>query len=387
MDYDRRLWLAAAGRSSSDCVDEELSQLFVARSHRICAYVRGIVDGSSSEVPEGTTYTTFAKLLRKCDSVLGSESLPTDRAMDFSRFKHEGFDADSGLDSLVIWGQIRSFIKGSIDAVSEGRPLTQCEYLKLGQNRCRLSRDQRVAAYSAYERYQKYLSKESLWDDCDRVSALLGLLQSADFETKQELGVHKVYVDEIQDYTQAEIAIFFLLCGRGGLFLAGDTAQSVVEGVEFRFDEVRSVADKLFKTDRRFIPDKPVTVNTNFRSHAGILNAAAAVLERLFAVFPRSANKVSTTLWSILWHTSSRGLITFLFMELFSWIPTLACSWAPAPASSRMCAWNDCRSWFLESTALCSSRMTVMYHTGKVNLARVILSWAFVNPKVWNFPT
>ena len=44
-----------------------------------------------------------------------------------------------------------------------------------------------------------------------------------------------------QDYTQAEIAIFFLMCRRGGLFLAGDTAQSVVEGVEFRF-EVRWLA-------------------------------------------------------------------------------------------------------------------------------------------------
>ena len=83
-----------------------------------------------------------------------------------------------------------------------------------------------------------------------------------------------------------------MMCNRGGLFLAGDTAQSVVEGVSFRFEEVRSVGHALFQGDSRYIPDKPVTVNTNFRSHAGILNTAAAILERMFEVFPRSANRL-----------------------------------------------------------------------------------------------
>lgn len=51
---------------------------------------------------------------------------------------------------------------------------------------------------------------------------------------------NKVYVDEIQDSTQAEITLLFLSCGFDfdSLFLAGDNAQSVVEGVDFRFEEV-----------------------------------------------------------------------------------------------------------------------------------------------------
>ena len=60
----------------------------------------------------------------------------------------------------------------------------------------------------------------------------------------------------------------------------------------FRPQEVRSVGHSLFEGDTRYIPDKPVTVNTNFRSHAGILSTAAAVLDRMFEVFPRSANKL-----------------------------------------------------------------------------------------------
>jgi superfamily I DNA/RNA helicase len=52
-------------------------------------------------------------------------------------------------------------------------------------------------------------------------------------KTFATIHVSKVYVDEVQDYTQAEILLFFKLSGPGDLFLGGDPAQSVVEGVEF----------------------------------------------------------------------------------------------------------------------------------------------------------
>ena len=73
--------------------------------------------------------------------------------------------------------------------------------------------------------------------------------------------------------------MFFLICDRGGLFLAGDPAQSVVEGIEFRFDDVRSVPWMLFPEAERakYVPSKPLVVNRNFRSHKGILNVAGEV--------------------------------------------------------------------------------------------------------------
>jgi hypothetical protein len=94
-----------------------------------------------------------------------------------------------------------------------------------------------------------------------------------------------------QDYTQAEIALFYKLNRGGHFFFAGDPAQSVVEGVEFRFEEVRSVAYHLLPKDlhARFMPKKPEKVTVNFRSHSGILNVAAAVLDRLFFAFKDSA--------------------------------------------------------------------------------------------------
>ena len=298
IDYDRRLWLGA--HPVGNAAIPKLSQLFVARSNRICNYVRGIVDGENGEVPKETTYSTFTKVLTRITNALATACpgniqhrkpislfLDTSRRVSFSRYKREIYKSEFGLDALVIWTQVRSFIKGSIEAVMAGRPLSESEYMNLGENRCRLSQRQRKLAYIAYVKYQQYLDQGRLWDSCDRVGSLLRCIRSTGFETRNDISFNKVYVDEVQDYTQAEIALFFMLCDRGGLFLAGDTAQSVVEGVEFRWEEVRSVGHHF-----NDIPEKPVTVNTNFRSHSGILNLAAAILERMFAVFPRSANKL-----------------------------------------------------------------------------------------------
>lgn len=75
------------------------------------------------------------------------------------------------------------------------------------------------------------------------------------------------------------------------MFFAGDPAQSVVEGVEFRFEEVRSIAYYLLPKDlhNRYLPKKPHKVTVNFRSHSGILSVAAAVLDKLFVGFKDSA--------------------------------------------------------------------------------------------------
>ena len=73
----------------------------------------------------------------------------------------------------------------------------------------------------------------------------------------------------MQDYLQIEILLFFSISGGpGSLFLAGDPAQSVVEGTDFRFEEIRSVGHYVAGNRRHLIPEKPRGVNINFRSHA-----------------------------------------------------------------------------------------------------------------------
>lgn len=71
------------------------------------------------------------------------------------------------------------------------------------------------------------------------------------------------------------------------------------------------------------MPQKPKTVNVNFRSHAGILNTAAAILDLLFTYFPSSIKQLAkdTGLFqgsrpSVLHKVSTQQLVTLLSDKL-----------------------------------------------------------------------
>ena len=64
-----------------------------------------------------------------------------------------------------------------------------------------------------------------------------------------------------------------------------------MEGVDFRFEEVRSIVHKLKarKGEKKERIEKPIILSTNYRSHSGILDAAGLVLDLLFKEFPGAA--------------------------------------------------------------------------------------------------
>ena len=97
-----------------------------------------------------------------------------------------------------------------------------------------------------------------------------------------------MYVDEVQDLTNAELALLLKMSKSGSLFLAGDPAQSVEAGVDFRFDEVRSMFYKLTTS----VPERPTILHLNFRSHAGILEAAGSILDWLLDFFMGSVERL-----------------------------------------------------------------------------------------------
>mmetsp|Transcript_14447 Transcript_14447/g.40206 ORF Transcript_14447/g.40206 Transcript_14447/m.40206 type:complete len:2450 (-) Transcript_14447:2893-10242(-) len=282
----------------------EFSQLFVARSRRLCRYVAESVGFPAQE----NTFTTFRRLVQNLEDSIprliseGDDVFLTSRKMDFARFKRDVYGGSSTnrnlqIDPLLVYTNIRTFCKGSIEALqAPNQILGKDDFLELGERRCRLGKTHREFVYDIFLRYQKTLSEQNLWDDCDRITALILRLQEARRQNGSAFDkIHrsKIYVDEIQDYTQAEVCLFFLLSGTGDLFMAGDPAQSVVEGVEFRFEDIRSVAYHLSNPgDRDLIPEKPKVVTVNFRSHSGVMDTAAAILRCMFDAFPYSAKQL-----------------------------------------------------------------------------------------------
>ena len=168
------------------------------------------------------------------------------------------------MDALVVWTVMRSFIKGSYEAVfgldstgvrrpdRAGKTLDEETLMSLGEERLRLLPEQRREAFELCHKCMLEYRSKGLWDNGDLVLAIHSALGQASeqqrhaFETLCKF--YKVYVDEVQDLTSAELALLVKMSSSGILFLAGDPAQSVEEGVDFRFEDVRSVFYELTGT-------------------------------------------------------------------------------------------------------------------------------------------
>ena len=107
--------------------------------------------------------------------------------------------------------------------------------------------------------------------------------------------VHRFYVDEVQDFTQAELSVLLRCCREpNGLFLTGDTAQSIMRGVSFRFGDLRSLFHGVQQKAKHAKAAVPIHIpqlhqlTINFRSHSGILQLAASVIDLLKEFFPNS---------------------------------------------------------------------------------------------------
>ena len=204
---------------------------------------------------------------------------------------------DVKIDPLLVWMEIKSFIKGSLDAIKtkEGY-LSLQEYEEIGRKMAPNYSQNRQEIYEIFKVYKDYLQhhrKEELhnvFDECDLTHSIYTRLNSL---KDLPWSIHSIYIDEVQDFTQAELSIFIRICrDPNDLFLTGDTAQSIMRGISFRFKDLRSLFDRaskqqMTKKSKVQIP-KINKLEINFRSHTGVLKLAASVIELMKHFFPNS---------------------------------------------------------------------------------------------------
>jgi flagellar biosynthesis GTPase FlhF len=200
MEYDRQQFKS----------DPLFSQLFVARSPRLCTYVKNNIGES-----DGSEFVTFEMLLEELENTLPKvenirDSFPENQFMRFSAFKQEIYDGDKGVDALIVWTNIRSFMKGSIEALQDSNlAVSEDEYLSeenFGKKRCRLTTDQRKIVYEIFLKYQERMNETNAWDNCDRIIALIQRLHAAKISDPEMFeGAKiwcrwsKIYVDEVSN--------------------------------------------------------------------------------------------------------------------------------------------------------------------------------------------
>ena len=194
-------------------------------------------------------------------------------------------------DPMLVWLEIQSFIKGSEIAVEKGAPLSLSEYLDFGNRMAPNFSDHRDKIYELYKKYCQFVRKcrhsNFLFDECDLVLNLHNRLK----KTKDiPWSVHSVYIDEVQDFTQAELAIFIRCCrDPNSMFFTGDTAQSIMRGIAFRFQDLRSCFHSInIKVPYINVPKEPLKLTINYRSHCGILKLAGSIIDLIRGFFKDS---------------------------------------------------------------------------------------------------
>jgi len=132
-------------------------------------------------------------------------------------------------NDVDVFSEITSNIKGK-----KSRPLTKSEYCALSKSASAVysSYEDYEAVYSMYLRYEGWKDGYRAWDLGDAVGYI-----DEELEAKRVIGgrrlprCHRVYVDEVQDLTEAQISLLRHLNEdiMEGYAFAGDTAQCITQ--------------------------------------------------------------------------------------------------------------------------------------------------------------
>ncbi|RZC51571.1 hypothetical protein C5167_019991 [Papaver somniferum] len=210
------------------------------------------------------------------------------------------------LDCSTVFVEIMSHIKGGLVAgtVPNGK-LGRGNYLLLSEGRVStLSKDLREMIYDIFLDYEKMKLLNGEFDLADLVMDLHRRLRKGSYQVDQ---MDFVYVDEVQDLTMRQAALFKYICQNfeEGFVFSGDTAQTIARGIEFRFQDIRSLFYNEFISEPRSdIKGKAkekvhcsvsdyFQLSQNFRTHAGILKLSQSVIELLYHFFPLSIDSLT----------------------------------------------------------------------------------------------
>lgn len=149
----------------------------------------------------------------------------------------------------LIWTEIFSFLKGSFEAVSsEGGVLNETEYSRIGRKRAPAYSEERKHIYQLFQLYERFRKTKGYFDQTDFIFNLHKRFQN---QKHFHWIIHQIYIDETQDFTQAELSLLIKMCGHpSGIFMTGDTAQSIMKGVSFRFADLISLFRDLADTEK-----------------------------------------------------------------------------------------------------------------------------------------
>ncbi|CAE6431349.1 unnamed protein product [Rhizoctonia solani] len=214
---------------------------------------------------------------------------------------HFDFRLTKGLDPALVYSEFLGIIEGSESALqSPNGTLNREEYASLSHRKSSFA-SQRDRVYDLYELYRKRKQFLGGYDSAERTHALVNALN---------LGVpgQKIdcfaYIDmlmrQAQDNLLIDTKLFHSLSNNPhGIFMAGDTAQTISAGSSFRFEDLKAFLWRLEEQDEAVLCGKRNAIHPalfhlalNYRSHGGIVNCAGSVVQLISDLFPYSIDKL-----------------------------------------------------------------------------------------------
>ncbi|KAG8711949.1 hypothetical protein FRC08_015211 [Ceratobasidium sp. 394] len=203
------------------------------------------------------------------------------------------------VNPVLVYSEIVGIIKGSSAArESECGYLSRVQYTEQLCYRVlsQLTTATREIIYSLFEQYRWLKAERFELDWADRTCYILDHLD----EQRIDQQVDYLYVDEVQDNLMLDVHLLRELCDQiRGTYWGGDTAQTIVAGSAFRIKELKSfVYCDIQNNQLPFASVSPSSLfttfklTTNFRSHTGIVNCAASIVESIYRLFPNSIDRM-----------------------------------------------------------------------------------------------
>jgi len=242
------------------------------------------------------------------------------REVDFALFERDIWPkikasrvADTkDLSAAALWTEITSYIKGSYAALDTSRGyLLKEEYLRLPwkmaptfdgiQNHESVEdvrgdrKGTRDLIYDLFVMYEDLKKKSGYYDISDVCWHIFTQLRKTPYSGVK---LHSMYIDETQDFTQAELRIFIEVCAcKTDMFFSGDTCQTISSGVGFRFEDLKvlfqhvKLAEPTGTLQKIEVPEVQ-SMRLNYRTHNGILSLAASIVDLLEEFFPMTLDKL-----------------------------------------------------------------------------------------------
>jgi tetratricopeptide (TPR) repeat protein len=272
--------------SGSDWTNEYVNSMKISKSNKPQVIVESESDDDDDEDMTEQSMQT-EEILKKSEKIRQQRTTIRSFEVDYKVFKEKFWPTikkKTNYSPLVLWTEITAYIKGASNAwMYIGGYLPKYTYSDRYAKQSLLTKSQRLEIWDLFYDYEKWKKQYHAYDFQDVVNYILSYVK---YNGYSGVPIHYMMVDEVQDLTNASIALLISVCKEKIVF-SGDTAQTIAQGVGFRFSDLGN----LFQECGLEIPfiDK---LTINFRTHNQILALANSVVGLLETLFPQTIDSM-----------------------------------------------------------------------------------------------